>query len=876
MISQVLTSFGIERNVTSIYNPRTNGLTERFNQTMVNALRKQAETQETNWDKWLPFILLAYRSRIQNTTRYTPYELMFGRKINNLDNWEKTVGDESIEIIRRAAEIRKLHEITLPVVLKNIENAQVSQRKSQDARNNVKDKTLEIDDKVFVRIPKIQGKLDQIYKGPFKIDAVTPKHNYVLRNSKNKLLKGSFPLNKLKPISKEVAKEISDSDEEEQSEIEKIVKTRLRSGKKEYLIKYKDEEKPIWVLENELDTLFELDKFNGKNKEINNINRIKKGKNNRLNKINWFFVCIIWLMMICFGSATSLTGNFSYCKINDLAPIIQTHNLCESDFLPIKNDVQHLFTILAKSNYHTYGNGFKCVVNKIIVTTRKGLFGHLYTWRNVEPIILNQYECQVLVASNKCYGNNMTGGAGHWRFMNEPVTDHYWLQTLDYQINQCNVYKVTILGDQLDKKLFKNAQNNCLPENLHCIVDKSTYIWDKSIVHKCEYARIKEVLLYFENDLAIGNNLLFKIIRKEKHCEIDMFSTTEGLFLVRYDAKNKWPDSLIDISIEHEVMLADLDKKTFNVFQILAKISDKINKKACEIWQNQLNEFTRWKDEFIKIKNSDDKEIILYNNNGILTVPECIMINLINIRIDDKCKRDIAINFKIKNIEINGYLTDNNIIRENSEAIQCNKERYVDTNNEILHKVGRKIKILKSTYKKIIFNQINFQPSRLIIEHELDIETKFDFVKETQWLLEDKSSEIIDNEQIENKSSEFELTMILVEIYQFIKSMKFWIVLIIITLLVLFITIIFIRFGWINKLCLINIFGKIKKLYKRTNTNNNNLEEMNIIHDYEKQTKEETIDKIIDNNNNTNKSSRENSPTEKIQEIIINKQTDIC
>ena len=282
---------------TSIYHPRTNGLTERFNQTMVSALRKHAETQELDWDKWLPFILLAYRSRVQKSTKYTPYELMFGRKINSLSNWSDNGVDYSSDIIKRAAEIRKLHEISIPEALKNIELAQKVQKKVQDTKSNVKEETLDVNSKVFVRMPKIQGKLEQIYKGPFKIEKITPKHNYVLRNSKNKLLKGSFTLNKLKPISTEVADEIG-SDEVDAPEIEKILKSRIKLDKKEYYIKFKDEDKPIWVPENKLTSLEEVDEYNnnlGKTSKINLICKIN-GKSIWLGK--WPFIIGIWLALV--------------------------------------------------------------------------------------------------------------------------------------------------------------------------------------------------------------------------------------------------------------------------------------------------------------------------------------------------------------------------------------------------------------------------------------------------------------------------------------------------------------------------------------------------------------------------------------------------
>ena len=60
---------GTEHKVTAAYNPRTNGLTERFNLTFCDALRKHAEADPSQWHKWLPYVLMTYRRRIHSITK---------------------------------------------------------------------------------------------------------------------------------------------------------------------------------------------------------------------------------------------------------------------------------------------------------------------------------------------------------------------------------------------------------------------------------------------------------------------------------------------------------------------------------------------------------------------------------------------------------------------------------------------------------------------------------------------------------------------------------------------------------------------------------------------------------------------------------------
>ncbi|CAF0957951.1 unnamed protein product [Brachionus calyciflorus] len=82
--SELLSDQGFVHIITSAYNPRNNG---RFNQTLIESLRKYSESDRNKWLKYLPFVLLAYRTRIHTTTGFTPFELMFGKKMLPFKDW---------------------------------------------------------------------------------------------------------------------------------------------------------------------------------------------------------------------------------------------------------------------------------------------------------------------------------------------------------------------------------------------------------------------------------------------------------------------------------------------------------------------------------------------------------------------------------------------------------------------------------------------------------------------------------------------------------------------------------------------------------------------------------------------------------------------
>ena len=54
-------STNLKHCVSTAYHPQTNGLDERFNQTLMNTLKKVVDASEDEWDKHIPAALYAYR-----------------------------------------------------------------------------------------------------------------------------------------------------------------------------------------------------------------------------------------------------------------------------------------------------------------------------------------------------------------------------------------------------------------------------------------------------------------------------------------------------------------------------------------------------------------------------------------------------------------------------------------------------------------------------------------------------------------------------------------------------------------------------------------------------------------------------------------------
>ena len=78
---ELLQLTGTEHRVTSAYHPQSNGLTERFNQTLQTALIKVVNDTQDDWDEHLSSVLFAYRTAEQKATKMSPFEVMFCRQV---------------------------------------------------------------------------------------------------------------------------------------------------------------------------------------------------------------------------------------------------------------------------------------------------------------------------------------------------------------------------------------------------------------------------------------------------------------------------------------------------------------------------------------------------------------------------------------------------------------------------------------------------------------------------------------------------------------------------------------------------------------------------------------------------------------------------
>jgi len=75
-MAKVYELLGLKKINTTAYHPQTDGLMERFNQTLTDM--KKVSHNGKDWDVQLPYVLFAYRASVHQSIQESPFFLMYG------------------------------------------------------------------------------------------------------------------------------------------------------------------------------------------------------------------------------------------------------------------------------------------------------------------------------------------------------------------------------------------------------------------------------------------------------------------------------------------------------------------------------------------------------------------------------------------------------------------------------------------------------------------------------------------------------------------------------------------------------------------------------------------------------------------------------
>ncbi|KAK7915896.1 hypothetical protein WMY93_011657 [Mugilogobius chulae] len=178
----IKTGKGVKGIRTTPYHPQTDGLVERYNQTLKSMLRKFVSTTGRDWDQWLPYLLFAYREVPQASTGFSPFELLYGRQVRGpldllKDHWERTE-PEGDNVVAYVLKMRERLQAMAAMAQENLKAAQTSQKTWYDQK--AKNRTFKPGQKVLLLLPTSENKLLAKWHGPYEITKQVSNVTYEL------------------------------------------------------------------------------------------------------------------------------------------------------------------------------------------------------------------------------------------------------------------------------------------------------------------------------------------------------------------------------------------------------------------------------------------------------------------------------------------------------------------------------------------------------------------------------------------------------------------------------------------------------------------------------------------------------------------------
>ena len=173
LMCDICALLGITKLNTTAYHPQCDGMVERFNRTLKSMLRKHAANFGSQWDRYLPGVLWAYRNVPHDSTKEKPSFLLLGidcrtpteAALLQPQELEPTdVADYREELVLSLSTARKL-------AAESIKSAQSRYKKTYDKLSREAD--YQLGDWVLVRFPQEetgrQRKLSRPWHGPYRV-----------------------------------------------------------------------------------------------------------------------------------------------------------------------------------------------------------------------------------------------------------------------------------------------------------------------------------------------------------------------------------------------------------------------------------------------------------------------------------------------------------------------------------------------------------------------------------------------------------------------------------------------------------------------------------------------------------------------------------
>ena len=185
MMAETMRLLACKQLFSSPYHAQSNGLVERFNGTIKKMLIKMASEQPDQWPRFLAPLLFAYREIPQESTGFSPFQLLYGRQPRGplkliKETWVKgdTVTDNK-DVHTYVAELRQRLAETCHLAQESIRKKQPRYKRNFD--RTAVERDLEPGQLVLLLRPTHTNRMQMHWRGPFLVLKRVKQNDYSIQ-----------------------------------------------------------------------------------------------------------------------------------------------------------------------------------------------------------------------------------------------------------------------------------------------------------------------------------------------------------------------------------------------------------------------------------------------------------------------------------------------------------------------------------------------------------------------------------------------------------------------------------------------------------------------------------------------------------------------
>ena len=200
LFAQVLKQLNIKHSQASAYHAQSQGALERFHQTLKSLLRAYCTEMQGDWEEGLPWLLLAAREVCQESTGFSPNDLVFGHRVRGplavlRDEWYT---EEPPSNLREYVNgFRHRLYMAGHLAKQNLEKSQGRMKQLYDRRSERRQ--FGEGDQVLALLPIVGSPFQAKFMGPYTVERQLSELNYLISTPDRRKRNQLCHINLLKP-----------------------------------------------------------------------------------------------------------------------------------------------------------------------------------------------------------------------------------------------------------------------------------------------------------------------------------------------------------------------------------------------------------------------------------------------------------------------------------------------------------------------------------------------------------------------------------------------------------------------------------------------------------------------------------------------------